>query len=266
MREMYKHFARIAANYRKLRFTDEEPILKIVEFFSGSATIKAADIGCGAGRYDLLLFKRLFPRLELYGIDTETNMLREARQYLLKNKFQWFHPLQAYAKALPLRSNYLDAVMTFNAVHHFQIREFIHEATRVLKPGGALFIYTRTRSQNRRNIWGQHFPSFWNKEKRLLEMAQFKSIFTDVPALTLESVEKFNFQRLATLSQLIDRVKQRHYSTFLLYSPSDLKKALLRFEENVRRNYQDITRVIWRDENAMFIARKSLAIEHCPGA
>ncbi|MFZ5516497.1 MAG: class I SAM-dependent methyltransferase [Candidatus Zhuqueibacterota bacterium] len=266
MRKMYRHFARISAEYRNLRFTDEEPINRIAESLAWAETIKAADVGCGAGRYDFLLFERLSPRLELFGIDTETNMLREARRYLQKHQFRCFYTMQAYARALPLRSGYLDAVVTFNAVHHFQVREFLYEATRVLKPGGTLFIYTRTRSQNRRSIWGQHFPSFWNKEKRLLETRQFKEIIEEVPALTLDTVNKFQYQRTATLAQLLDKAKRRHYSTFALYSPSDLTKALLRFEENVRRHYRNMTRIVWHDENVMFIARKTEAIAQSAGA
>jgi ubiquinone/menaquinone biosynthesis C-methylase UbiE len=43
-------------------------------------------------------------------------------------------------------------------VHHFDLGRFLAAAARVLKPGGQLFIYTRTPQQNARTIWGQYFP------------------------------------------------------------------------------------------------------------
>ena len=42
--------------------------------------------------------------------------------------------------------------------------KFIHKAVEVIKKDGLIFIYTRTRSQNACNIWGQYFPFFCEKE------------------------------------------------------------------------------------------------------
>ncbi len=52
---MQGHFATVAGVYREMRTTDEEPILHIRDQLSGRPAVTAADIGCGAGRYDHLL-------------------------------------------------------------------------------------------------------------------------------------------------------------------------------------------------------------------
>lgn len=44
--------------YQSLRITYEEPIIYIVHQLKSLAAIKAADIGCGTGRYTQLLFRR----------------------------------------------------------------------------------------------------------------------------------------------------------------------------------------------------------------
>ncbi|MCH8191935.1 MAG: methyltransferase domain-containing protein, partial [Chloroflexi bacterium] len=59
---------------------------------------------------------------------------------------------------LPIRAETLDCVLTFNAIHDFPLPGFLQESHRVLKDGGYLFIYTRSRSQNQRTVWGRHFP------------------------------------------------------------------------------------------------------------
>ena len=71
------------------------------------------------------------------------------------------------ADGLPLEDESLDALLTFNAVHHLPLQAFLKEACRVMRPGSHLLIYTRFRSQNARNIWGQYFPQFVDKEDRL---------------------------------------------------------------------------------------------------
>ena len=57
--EMQDHFTRVSAVYRKVRTTDPEPINHIAQELAGYSSVRAADIGCGAGRYDLLLFDAL---------------------------------------------------------------------------------------------------------------------------------------------------------------------------------------------------------------
>jgi len=256
MTDIRSHFSGVAAQYRDLRTTDQAPVVRIAESLSDIEVIRAADVGCGAGRYDLELFRKLAPGLDLYCMDGDANMLRELRQHLLSHGFRSFHPVLAYARSLPLRASSLDAVVTFNAVHHFRVREFLREAGRVLRPGGRLFVYTRLRSQNRSNIWGMHFPSFWRKETRLFSREEFQALVEGVPGLTLESVEFFRYERVSNLVELLEKARRRHYSTFCLYSPKELAAAFTRFEDNLRRHYRDLAQITWHDENVMFIARR----------
>jgi len=59
VKNMYDHFSNVASHYRQVRTTDMEHIAFIKESLSRRTQIKAADIGCGAGRYDLILFQRI---------------------------------------------------------------------------------------------------------------------------------------------------------------------------------------------------------------
>ncbi len=77
MRNINKHFTKIAPRYRELRNTDLEPIHYIKRTLKHLTDIEAADVGCGAGRYDIALFQSLKGRLYLHCIDSNQDMLNK---------------------------------------------------------------------------------------------------------------------------------------------------------------------------------------------
>ena len=96
-------------------------------------------------------------------------MLRQARIRNRHAGLRTRHPVGA-VETLPFRAASCDVMTCFNAVHHFDLARFAGEASRVLTPSGQLVIYTRTPEQNRRTIWGRHFPEFAARETRLHEV------------------------------------------------------------------------------------------------
>jgi ubiquinone/menaquinone biosynthesis C-methylase UbiE len=254
---VHEHFSEIAARYRSLRITDLEPITYIVKQLRGVSRIKAADVGCGAGRYDLKLFQHLGHKIEhLYCLDATRGMLEEVRDYLTKRHILDFEVARSVAQNLPLVPEHLNCIFTFNAIHHFHVLSFLSEASRVLKRRGYLFIYTRFRSQNRQSIWGRHFPLFCEKETRLHEFEELDRMVSATPRLKVQQVQVFRYQRVSTLNRLLELAGHRHYSTFSQYSKSDLQACLARFEKNIRNSFEDPDNVRWTDENAMLTVRK----------
>lgn len=251
-----KHFSRIAGRYGNLRTTDAAPITSIAGRLQALPKIRAADVGCGQGRYDLKLFEHLGEPLYLYGVDGNRNMLQQAVSYLQRHGIRAFQTVEAYARHLPFEPASLDCILTFNAVHHFKVVQFLNESARVLKDGGYLFIYTRLRTQNRRNIWGMYFPSFNEKETRLFELSDLEEWLWRTSALQLEAIEFYRYERISSLSELTARALDHHYSTFSLYGKKEFDAALLQFQEMIRGCYRDVNNVSWYDENVLLIARK----------
>ncbi|NUO79095.1 class I SAM-dependent methyltransferase [candidate division KSB1 bacterium] len=251
----YEHFSRIAPKYTRLRTTDLAPVRYAVKKLGSLRHIRAADVGCGSGRYDRLLFQHLNERLELVCVDDNDGMLRVLRKDLYEHAPS-LQVLRARAQALPFASESLHCMFTFNAIHHFKIRAFLHEAARSLMPGGLLFIYTRTRSQNSRHIWGKHFPQFYEKEQRLWEFVELNNFIAEVPNLHLDKIRIFQHRRVARLRWLLQQARQRHYSTFDLYGAEEFQAALAEFEQRLRRVYRNPNEVTWTDENLMLVARK----------
>lgn len=256
MKNTHCHFSNIAHQYRGLRTTDIEPILYIKKKLENLSEIRAADVGCGVGRYDLKFFQRLGKRLYLYCIDSNKKMLKQSSSYLNLHNIKNFRTIKAFAIKLPLPDNSLDCLFTFNAIHHFKIG-FFNEASRILKKDGYLFIYTRLRRQNKRNIWGKYFPLFNQKETRLYELNELKEILKKFPKLKIESTEFFKYKRISTLNRLIEQAKNKHYSTFFLYTTKEFKQSLERFEQNIKQHFEYLKNIIWFDENILLIGRKA---------
>ena len=81
---IHRHFSKIAQRYHYLRTTDSEPITLIVKELKKLAHIEAVDIGCGTGRYDLLLCTYLGDKLRLTCVDANVDMLEALGKYLKK--------------------------------------------------------------------------------------------------------------------------------------------------------------------------------------
>jgi len=253
------HFSQVAKRYRNLRTTDPEPIIYITRelgFVSNLAHIDVADIGCGGGRYSLLLAKYLDGKVRLRCIDNNEHMLETLVPYLTANGISKFVSVKCDAESLPFDDNSFDCIITFNAVHHFKLRDFLVEAARILRDRSLLFIYTRTPGQNSRNIWGRYFPQFCQKETRLYHRGKLEQAVSAVPTLKLRTVKDFKYERVATLERLIEKAENRHYSTFWFYSESEFAVALAEFRQNIRRYFSNPNQVRWLDEYLLLVIEK----------
>ena len=246
------HFSQVARKYRRIRTTDSEPIDYIVSKLNGEKKLVGADVGCGAGRYSLMLCRSLGKRFSLYCCDRSPEMLRELEKHMQSNGMQRFTVVNSSSEKIPLESDSLGALFTFNAIHHFSIIEFFQECSRLLVNDGQLFVYTRLKEQNSTNIWGKYFPGFLEKETRLYQEGEIEERLSKVSTLKLKAVTKFRYRRSVSLDRLLHIVKQRHYSTFSLYDEVELAEALSQFEDNIRSEFSDTTNICWEDENIMY--------------
>ncbi|MCD6378851.1 methyltransferase domain-containing protein [bacterium] len=252
------HFSRIASAYEDLRTTDIEQIIFIRNNLHNLTSLKGADIGCGCGRYTAELFRILGDKLHLTCIDENEDMLKQLTKNLEGKDLQNFDAVKAPANNLPVESNSLDFIVSFNAMHHFDIIGFLNESSRTLKDNGYLFIYTRLRSQNKRNIWGRYFPKFHEKETRLCDLEKFKIVLEKTRLLKLDSVKYFMHKRRVSTNWLIGRAIHHHYSTFDLYDRKEFDNALLKFRKNIVDNFSNRDDIFWEDENTMFVIRKNV--------
>jgi len=220
------HFERVAAVYESLRTTDEAPVRRIGEFLP-DRPVAGLDVGCGTGRYSRLLRGLLPDGSLLVGSDVSAAMLA---QFQAGNHGHGVVvPLVSAAEELPLRTGSLDLVTAFNCVHHFDLARFLTAVARVLQPGGQLFIYTRTPQQNARTIWGRYFPGFIEHEQRLHSEAAFRDAVRRTDGLMVVATQTFQHRRSSTAERLRAQAEGRHYSTFSLYPPEELRASISAF-------------------------------------
>ena len=254
--DLMRHFSYVAASYRGVRTTDVEPVRYIADLLKPCRQVVAADIGCGTGRYDRLLFDHVGEGLFLHCVDANEHMLEELESYLGEQSEGRYDFTVGQADDLPLADESMDVVLTFNAVHHFPLQLFLKEILRVMRSGSRLFIYTRFRSQNARSIWGRYFPRFTEKEDRLYEAGVMREAVASVPGLTLERIVPFRYARQSSLNRLVEKARGRHYSTFSLYGAEEFEEALEGFKEDVRRRSVNQEAIDWYDENSLVVVRK----------
>lgn len=240
------HFEQVAAVYESLRTTDKAPVQRIRQLLP-DRPVTGIDVGCGTGRYSRLLRSLLPAGSLLVASDVSAAMLAELRAG--NHGHAWVAPVRSTAEALPLRTGSVDLVTSFNAVHHFDLGRFLADAVRVLRPGGQLFVYTRTQEQNARTIWGRYFPGFAEHEQRLHSEAALRIAFRQTPGLALVGMRAFRYRRSSTRERLRAQVEAHHYSTFSLYPAAELAAATEAFLARLPAG-----EVAWVDEYLLVIA------------
>jgi SAM-dependent methyltransferase len=245
-----KHFEQVAGVYDSLRTTDEAPVRRIRQLLPDRPII-GLDVGCGTGRYSRLLRELLPDGSRLAASDVSAPMLAEL-QAGNHGPATGVVPLVSTAEELPFRTASLDVVTAFNCVHHFGLGRFLTAAARVLRPGGQLFIYTRTPQQNARTIWGRYFPGFTEHEQRLHSETAFRDAVQRTDGLEVIAAQTFRHPRSSTSERLRAQVEGRHYSTFSLYTPDELRASIATFLARL-----PTPEVSWVDEHLLVVVAGS---------
>ena len=248
--DVHNHFSAVASKYRNIRTLDIKPILYIKDKLKEKSKINMADIGCGDGRYSLEYLKCFDDSFYIHCIDYNENMLESLESYLREQNLTNFCVRQGNAKRLPLENDSMDCIVTFNAIHHFDVPKFLSESLRTLKEDGHLFIYTRLRNQNFRNIWGEHFPLFAEMEDRLFELDELEQYIKNAD-MSIHSTRVFGYSRNSSIDRLVHQAQNSHYSTFALYDKDTFDESLEIFQHNIKKNYDDLEQIKWHDENIL---------------
>ena len=256
------HFERVAAVYESLRTTDEAPVRRIGQLLP-DRPVTGLDVGCGTGRYTRLLRGVLPAGSLLAASDVSAAMLAQLKAGN-HGRAPGIAPLLSAAEELPVRPASLDLVTAFNCVHHFDLGRFLTSVARVLAPGGQLFIYTRTPQQNARTIWGRYFPGFTEHEQRLHSEAAFRAAVRRTGGLTVAATQAFRHPRSSTAGRLRAQAEGRHYSTFSLYTPEELRASIVTFLARLPG-----PEVCWVDEHLLVVvagSRRNQADPDGPGS
>jgi ubiquinone/menaquinone biosynthesis C-methylase UbiE len=223
------HYGRgVASKYDKLRAWSTNVVGRIADRSEISSESRVLDIGCGTG--NLMEGVRRICQSRFTGLDLSGEMLRVAIDKVPPASF-----VQADVAALPFRDGAFDIVMGAYFIHHvpcdFQ-PAVIAECRRIIS-GGRLVIITASHNQIEQSQVGRFFPEIIEVDKqRFPTIGQLcdwfrSSGFVDVGHETAMD----NPVRLG--HDYLNRIEQRHISTFDLINDEAYRRGLIRTREYV---------------------------------
>ena len=257
------HFAKVSTRYRTLRELDLDAVRIISEVVDRDADpgrpVRLLDVATGSGRYldavSQCLASVLAREVVPIGLDLSPAMLTQARIRNGHTGLRARH-LVGSVETLPFRTASCDVMTCFNAVHHVDLARFAGEASRVLTPSGQLVVYTRTPEQNRRTIWGRHFPEFATRETRLYGVEDVREALQATGAFTSVRVQTVPWTVTTSLARLVDQATHYHYSTFRLYADDALRAAIHTFRQHVRQAFRDLTCITYGNDHVLMMAQR----------
>ncbi|UCG87690.1 MAG: class I SAM-dependent methyltransferase [Gemmatimonadota bacterium] len=258
---MKHHFARVAPRYRQMRDLDVTAVRRIARIIRQLAKsefrIVILDVGSGTGRYlESVLAESALEtthRCCALRYDVMREMLGRTSASS-RSPCRSIKSVVGLAECLPFAPDTIDAVLTFNAIHHFNAASFLAGVGRVLRPGGKLIIYTRTPEQNRCTVWGTFFPRFAEKEDRLLTETELAAALDQTGAFGRAEPCAIPWKVETSLSRLIDQARGGAYSTFEFYSRLEFEEAVQVFERRVVEHFKDPSRIMVQNDHLLAVA------------
>ncbi len=139
MDDKQKYFDSFGDDWDKdLTAEDLERLSHIIDTFHLSEGLNVCDLGCGTGVLFDILRHRVGRTGFIVGVDFAPRVAHKAARNF---PFHNIGVVEAEASALPFAHDTFDVVVSFAAFAHFSRKsETIHEAYRILKPGGRVII------------------------------------------------------------------------------------------------------------------------------
>jgi erythromycin 3''-O-methyltransferase len=173
------------------------------------------DCGCGLGDAAALWAERMKPR-HLVALNVSLGQLAHARRYARPG----LDFVGGSATRLPLADDSLDRVLALEASFHFDTREdFLHEAARVLRPGGVLAlaepvpvaldegVKERLVGYLGRGLWQAPAANLYDRARLVELLAQ--AGFEDVETLDITEHVQRPFKRYAKERVEADEIRER---------------------------------------------------------
>jgi len=120
--------------------TPHPDIDRFVRILTKQNAKKILDFGSGTGRHVIYLAKEGF---DVVGIDISKTGVKMTKDWLKSEGLKAELLIKDIAKPIPYSNNFFDAVISTQVIHHGEkqtITNVIKEITRVVRPGGIIFI------------------------------------------------------------------------------------------------------------------------------
>jgi ubiquinone/menaquinone biosynthesis C-methylase UbiE len=230
-------FGRLAAAYDRVRPVDENwrRIYELIVSRAGLRAARVLDVGCGTGRLSLALAGEQAARV--WGVDVSREMLAVARARAPGLRFK-----QARAEALPFKDGWFEAVLFWLVVHLLDRPAAFDEARRVLAPAGRIAVVSFHESHFDAHWLNEFFPSLEAVDRaRFPTQQELERELREAGFISVE-LERLTGGMSLTREAALDKLEQRHISTFDLLPPAEVEEGIDRarreLPETVRYSLQ----------------------------
>ena len=177
-------------------------IRSVLRYVPPSPGARVIDIGCGTGRYALLLASAT--KAQIFAADLSREMLKKGRQEDNAQQVSWS---LSDACGMPFADESFDAALLFLVLHVVKdSKTALQEAYRILRPGGYCLIFAHSYSQLDRQTIFRLFPEARKLNKRrMLSLTKLKKLVREIGfhhLRTEEFVETITYPRDAFLEKV----------------------------------------------------------------
>jgi ubiquinone/menaquinone biosynthesis C-methylase UbiE len=213
-----------AASFEKYRSQTTETtaalIRSVLRYVPSSPGARVIDIGCGTGRYALLLASAT--KAQIFATDLSWEMLKKGQQ---KDNAQHVSWSLSDACGMPFADESFDAALLFLVLHVVKnSKTALREAYRILRPGGYCLIFAHSYSQLDRQTIFRLFPEARKLNKRrMLSLTKLKELMREIGFHNLrteEFVETITYSREAFL----EKVRSKPNSSLRAMNDSDFQR------------------------------------------
>jgi ubiquinone/menaquinone biosynthesis C-methylase UbiE len=230
----------LALNYddkRRMEPQDFERLINCIRHY-GKVEGDVLEIGCGSGYYLAPLAQRL-PKASFYGMDIADAMLASAKGKLNRQALTNCSLAKGNAHYLPFADNVFDFVLMSQVLHYFEnLPLVIAEVHRVAKPKARVLVITSSHLQLKSHLDIALFPGLVKRDMaRIPSIERIRHLFESGSFEIMAAVEFASTFRFSSVEALVERVAQKPWSSYQLFSEGEFMRRLMVFKRKLYERF-----------------------------
>jgi ubiquinone/menaquinone biosynthesis C-methylase UbiE len=248
-------YAGIARDYDRVRSPNNPHVQWWVTRLTDAGALASGkqllDLGCGTGRWSLLLAERTGCRC--IGVDNSPEMLARAKEKDEAGRCEWCFG-EAVAPPVPPES--CDVVLMSLLLHFTEdVPAVFRAALPCLCPGGILLVRQPTLEQLADDPIHRFFPESLAIERRRTPLRREIEFWLEEAGFTSILVEPVHMRCYHSLDAWFEEIRLRVASIFRLLPDDVFQRGLERCRQYVREHPDDVA-FLENDAMTLFVARK----------
>ncbi|XP_030066046.1 putative methyltransferase DDB_G0268948 [Microcaecilia unicolor] len=235
-----------ASLYQKYRLPPPDEVQKLILSYLEEKKQKpfslAVDIGCGTGQSTRALSSHFE---KIVGTDISKAQIEEAKRASCASNISY---CVSPAEELPFEDSSVDLITAAAAAHWFNIKKFLKEADRILKPSGCMALYSyhaymevhyKNCADKLTAIFTEFYDSLSKYASKNTEIvhSEYEAIFNAIPYPDKKRITKMVHKFQMPVGDLMGLFKSfSMFQTFLQIDPDAAKKLI----ENTEQRFLEV--------------------------